>query len=239
MSGHSKWSKIKHKKGVIDAKRGAIFTKLGNAITIAAREGSGDPEMNFSLRLAIDKAKQSNLPKENIERAIKRGTGELGGARLEEIIYEGFLQNKIPIIIQVLTDNKNRAVAEIKQILEKSGGAISGPGAVAWRFNKLGVIKIEEFDKNEFEKIELKLIESGAEDIKISDKKILVYTKPENLQLVKENLEKENVKINSAEIEFVPKEKIKILDEVEEKIQKIFNQLDENQDVVNYYTNLA
>lgn len=182
MSGHSKWAKIKHKKGVADAKRGAIFTKLGNAATIAARQGGGDPEINFSLRLAIDKAKAGNVPKDNIERAIKRGTGELGGVNLEEITYEGFGPNKIPIIIECLTDNKNRTVAEIKHILDKNGGSLSGQGSVMWMF-----------ERNK-----------------------------------------------SAEIKFAPKgeHKIEVDDETRERAQKLFDALDEHQDVVNYYTNL-
>ncbi len=178
MSGHSKWSKIKHKKGAADAKRGAVFTKLGNAVTLAARQGGGDPEMNFSLRLAIDKAKAGNVPKENIDRAIKRGTGELGGANLEEIIYEGFGPNNIPIIIQTLTDNRNRTVAEIKHILEKSGGTMAGPNSVSWMFEK------------------------------------------------------------NNENSFVAKQKIEVNEETREKIQKLFDVLDENQDVTNYYTNI-
>jgi len=135
MSGHSKWATTKHKKEAIDKKRGALFTKLGNAITIAARQGS-DLETNFSLRLAIDRAKAANMPKENIERAIKRGAGEIEGAQLEEIIYEGFGPGKISIIIETLTDNKNRTVSEIKHILDKSGGTMAGQGSVMWMFER-------------------------------------------------------------------------------------------------------
>ncbi len=236
MSGHSKWSKIKHKKGAADQKRGANFTKLGNAITVAAKKG-GDPEMNFSLRIAIDKAKSGNLPKDNIERAIKRGTGELGGAQLEENTYEGFGPGKIGIIIETLTDNKNRTVAEVKHTLDKSGGSLSGPGAVMWMFNRLGVLitNKEGVDKDE---LELKAIDAGAEDIEDDEEEMTIYTKPEELQKVKENLEKENIKIESAEIEFIAKEKKETTDELDEKLEKFFDILDENGDITNYYTNI-
>lgn len=239
MSGHSKWSKIKHKKGAADAKKGVIFTKLGNAITIAAKQGGDDPETNFSLRLAMDKAKQANMPKDNIERAIKRGMGELGGGQLEEVVYEGFLSggsDKIPIIIQGLTDNKNRAVSEIKNILEKSGGSLAGQGSVMWQFEKRGVINFGEIKLDN--ELELKLIDAGAQDIEENNEEIIIYTKAEDLQKVKENLDKQNIEVKSAELQFVAKEKIDISDEVGEKIQKLFEQLDENDDVTNYYTNI-
>lgn len=244
MSGHSKWSKIKHKKGVADAKRGAVFTKLGNAITVAAKKGGSDPDMNFSLRLAIEKAKQGNMPKENIERAIKRGTGKGNGASLEEIIYEGFGPNKIPIIIQCLTDNKNRTVSEIKHILERYGGSLAGPGSVMWQFQRLGALTINSKQPtiNNIEELELQLIDAGAEDVEVDEEEIIVYTKPEDLQKVKENIEKLSrklgIKIDSADIEFVPKNKKDISDKEGEKAQKLFDALDEHDDVSNYYTNL-
>lgn len=254
MSGHSKWSKIKHKKGAADQKRGANFTKLGNAITVAARKG-GDPGMNFSLRMAIDKARSGNLPKDNIERAIKRGTGELDGVQLEENTYEGFGPGKIGIIIETLTDNKNRTVAEIKHVLDKSGGSLGGPGTVMWMFNKYGVLTINkeslEIDKDE---LELKSIDAGAKDIEENEQEIVILTKPEELQKVKENLEEnKNVKIESAEIQFIAKEKLvrrstgvangeggkEINIELDKKLEKFFGILDENGDITNYYTNMV
>lgn len=247
MSGHSKWHKIQHKKGANDAKRGAIFTKLGNAVTVAAKMGGGDPDMNFSLRLAIDRAKAANMPKDNIERAIKRGTGEGGGATLETVTYEGFLPagrhggpNQIPIIIEALTDNKNRTVSEVKHILEKNGGSMAGPGSVMWMFQRLGALTInnQQPTKNNLEELELELIDAGAEDVQVEDEEILIYTKPEELQKVKENIEKLGIQIESASIEYVAKEKVDISDEQGEKIQKLFDALDENDDVGDYYTNL-
>jgi YebC/PmpR family DNA-binding regulatory protein len=236
MSGHSKWSKIKHKKGAADQKRGANFTKLGNAVTVAARKG-GDPEMNFSLRIAIDKAKSENLPKDNIERAIRRGTGELDGVQLEENTYEGFGPGKIGTIIETLTDNKNRTVAEIKHTLDKSGGSLGGPGTVMWMFNRLGSLTINKEGVNKDE-LELKAIDAGAEDIEDNEEEIIIYTKPEELQKVKESLEKEDIKIESAEIEFIAKEKKETNEELDEKLQKFFDILDENGDITNYYTNI-
>ncbi len=240
MSGHSKWSKIKHKKGAADAKKGAVFTKLGNAITLAAKQGGDDPETNFSLRLAMDKAKQANMPKDNIQRAIKRGTGDLDGGQLEEVVYEGFLPgglDKIPIIIQGLTDNKNRAASEIKHILEKNGGSLAGPNAVMWQFEHQGVITLKQ--KEISDELELSLIDAGAQDIEEIDEEIIIYTKPEDLQKVKESLEQKNIQIESADLEYVAKDKQKISDEIGEKIEKTMEELDECDDVTNYFTNLT
>jgi len=245
MSGHSKWSKIKHKKGAADSKKGAVFTKLGNAITVAAKAGGGDADMNFNLRLAMDKAKQANMPKENIERAIKRGTGELSGQSPEETTYEGFAAGKIPIIIECLTDNKNRTVSEIKHILEKNSGAMAGPGSVMWQFEKKGCLSAsakamaDKLRVNNNEDLELKLIDFNIEDIQINNDEVIIYTKPEQLQQVKQNLENQGIKIESTGIEFVAKEKIEVSNEQGEKISKLFEELDEQQDVSNYYTNIA
>lgn len=271
MSGHSKWATTKHKKEAADKKRGAVFTKLANAITVAARQGGRDPEMNFSLRLAIDRAKAANMPKENIERAIKRGIGQTGEGQLEEVVYEGFLPvqqaggpNKIAIIIECLTDNKNRTLSEIKHILEKHGGSLAGQGALMWCFQKKGVIILSVAssflapkERSDFsgssennnsdlkvgatdvtDNLELKVIDAGADDIEITDNKILVYTKPEELQKVKENLEHENIDIESAEIRLVAREKVEVSGEVRDKVQKLFEELDEQPEVGGYYTNL-
>lgn len=240
MSGHSKWHSIRHKKGAADAKRGAIFTKLGNAITLAAKQGGGDPEMNFSLRLAIEKGKQANMPKDNIDRAVKRGTGELEGGTLDEVVYEGFGPDKIPVIIEALTDNKNRTVTEVKNILNKCGGAIAGPGSVMWQFEKKGIITINKNQPtvNNTEELELMLIDAGADDLEIGDEEICIYTKPEELQKVKESLDEQKIETISAELEYVAKDKKEVNDNTGEKIQKLFEQLDENDDVTNYYTNL-
>jgi len=160
MSGHSKWSKIKRQKGATDSKRGALFTRLGNQITVAAREGGGNPEMNFKLKLAIDLAKNGNLPKDNIERAIKRGTGELAGERIEEIIYEGFGTDGVAVMVQALTDNRNRTSAAVKHVFTKYGGNLGGPGAVSWMFEKRGILRLDQINAE----LELKLIDQGYVD---------------------------------------------------------------------------
>jgi len=234
MSGHSKWAKIKRQKASADAKKGNIFTKLANNITIAAKKG-GDPEMNFSLRLAIDKAKESNMPKENIERAIKRGTGELGGATVEELTYEGFGPAKSAFIIETLTDNKNRTAAEIRHLFTKHGGSL---GNVAWNFNRFGVVRISKGNTPNNENFELELIDAGADDIQKEEEGITILTPMENLQKLKNFLDSKNIKTESAEIEYIAKEEKQISDEDKTKIEKFIEDLDENEDVNNYYTDV-
>ncbi len=239
MSGHSKWAQIKRSKGLADAKRGALFTKLARAISLAARQGGGNPETNFKLRLAIEKAKQANMPKENIERAIKRGTGELSGATIEKVVYEAFGPGGVAMVIEVLTDNKNRAVANLKHILNKYQGRLGEPKSVLWMFETKGVIRLSESGKPEDkEKIELKAIELGAEDIKEENGEIIIFTLPENLQKIKEGLEQEGFSINYAEVEMIAKNKVKVEDAgVKQKLEKLYLELDECQEVDNYYTN--
>lgn len=238
MSGHSKWATIKRAKAATDAKRGNIFTKLGNNITVAAKEGGGDPVANFKLRLAMEQAKKVNMPKDNIERAIKRGTGELKGDIIEEVMYGGFLPGQYPIIIKCLTDNKNRALTEVKTALQKNGGQFVELNAIAWQFENKGVIKIQNSKfktQNDLEEI---IIEAGADDYEISEDEIVIYTKPEDLQVVKEKLEGNGLKVDSADLEMVAKKK-KDLDNINaEKIEKVLGLLDELDDVNNYYMNI-
>ena len=243
MSGHSKWATTKRQKEVTDKKRGAIFSKLAKNITVSAREGGKDIETNFNLRMFVEKAKNANMPKENIERAIKKGTGELKGDIIEEIVYEAFGPNNTFFIIESLTDNKNRAVSEIRHIFSKYGGSLGGQNSVMWQFEEKGVIKITNYKLQitnlSIEEFELDLIDYGAEDIKKEDEDLIIYTKRERLQEVKEKIEKNNIKINSAEIEYIPKEIKKITDQKEiERIKKIFEALDECDDVNNFYTNV-
>jgi YebC/PmpR family DNA-binding regulatory protein len=240
MSGHSKWKTIQRVKQTQDKKRGNLFTKLAHGITVAAREGGGDSTANFKLRLVMDQAKQANMPKDNIERAIKRGTGELAGAKIEEVIYEGYGPAGIALVIQTLTDNKNRAVSAIKHILSKYGGSMGGTGSVLWMFERRGVIRIMNYEsriKNR-EEFELKMIDSGAEDIKEEDKILVIFTKPEDLQKVKEGLEGENIQPDYAEIEWFAKNSVELKDEAaKNKLDKLFAELDDNPDVNDYYTN--
>lgn len=239
MSGHSRWSTIKRQKAASDAKRGAIFTKSGNLITIAAKERGGNPETNFSLRMAIDKAKAANMPKENIERAIKRGTGELSGEQIEELLYEGFGPAKSQFIIKSLTDNKNRSAANIRHIFTKYGGSL---GSVMWNFEKQGVIRImdEELKNKNLpnEEFELELIDTGADDIIKEEEGMTIYTKIEDLQKVKSFLEQKDIKTESADIEYVTKEWQQLSKEDKEKVEKFIEELEDSEDVADYYTNV-
>jgi len=237
MSGHSKWATTKRAKAVVDAKRGAIFTKLGNIITIAARKG-GDPAVNFSLRIAIDKAKAINMPKDNIDRAVKRGTGESGGAQIEELIYEGIGPAKAQFIVKCLSDNKNRTAAEIRHLFSKHGGSL---GTVMWNFTQQGIIMIEQTEINDKkltdENFELELIDAGAEDIKKEAEGMTICTVPINFQKIKQFLESRNIKTASAEVEYVAKESVNLSDEEKTHIEKFIEELDNNEDVSGYYTN--
>lgn len=238
MSGHSKWSQIKYKKAIEDAKRAKIFSKLSRLITLAAREKGGDPEKNSDLKAAIEKAKSFNMPQENIERAIKRGTGELEGAKLESLIIEALGPGGVSILIELVTDNKNRSLTEIRKIIEESGGKMVS-GSVAWKFKKMG--KIEGKPKKDKEEVELLAIESGAEDIKEKDDFLIIYTLPEKLSELKEKI-KEAFSIENFSIEFVPKEEISfssIGKENQEKIEKLFEKLDEHDDVQEIYSDLG
>lgn len=238
MSGHSKWSTIKRAKEVKDAKRGTIFTKLGNLITIAAKAKEGGPDTNFSLRMAIEKAKQANMPKENIARAIKRGTGELGGQQIKELIYEGFGPAKSQFILKVLTNNKNRSAAEIRHIFTKYGGSL---GSVIWNFEQKGVIRISTKNiKNlNWEELELELIDAGADDIVKQEEGVTIYTKIEDLQKLKKFLDERNIKTESAEIEYIAKEEQAAKEEDKEKVNKFIEELEDNGDVSDYYHNIS
>ncbi len=240
MSGHSKWATIKRAKAANDAKRGNLFTKLANAITVAAKQGGGDAETNFKLRLAIEKAKEANMPKENISRAIKRGTGELAGQAIEELTYGALLPGQVAVIIKCLSDNKNRTVSEVKTAITKNGGQMTELNAVAWQFDHKGVIKINKdslADKNQ-EEIEMAIIDSGAEDYEEDEQEIIIYTQADNLKTVQENLAAKGIKTSSADLEMVAKDKQEVDDETLNKVVKILDALDELDDVNTYYTNL-
>jgi len=241
MSGHSKWATTKHAKGLADAKRGAVFTKLGNNIAVAARQGGGDPDANFKLRLAIDRAKQANMPKENIERAVKKGTGELGGAAIEEIVYEGFGPAGVAVVIEALTDNNNRTVANVRKILTKYGGSFGAANSTLWMFERKGAVKIQNY-KSKIENYgdwELKMIDLGAEDIREIDGEIIIYARPEDLGKIKEALEKDGLAIDGAEMELVAKNTVKVENpDARERLEKMFAELDEDMDVNDYYSNI-
>jgi YebC/PmpR family DNA-binding regulatory protein len=240
MSGHSHWAGIKHKKGLADAKRGMVFSKLSRMISITARDGR-DPAMNSKLRIAVEKAREVNMPTENIERAIKRGAGELEGTKLEEFIFEAFGPGKTAIIIEGITDNKNRTLNEVKKILSQGGGKLAATGSVQWLFERKGVVTIslsinqEKFTK---ENLELKAIEAGAEDILWHEDLLDVYTKIEKLEEVKQNIESQGIKIESASLDWVTKEIISIEEKDRLSCQKLFEALDENEDIQEIYSNL-
>jgi len=244
MSGHSKWSSIKHQKGVADQRRSNLFTKIANMISVAARSG-GDPSMNFQLRLAIDKAKAANMPKDRIERAIKRGMGELGGAQIEESLYEIYGPSGTAILVEAITDNKNRASAEIKATLNKFGGKLAGSGAVSYLFERKGEIRIKNQElriknnENTDEKIEEEIINSGAEDYQTIDNGFLVYCAPNELSNVKNNLQSANLKIESAELIFKPKTTVELSDEESAKVIKLLEALDGLDDVSSVSSNLG
>lgn len=239
MSGHSKWAKLKHFKGALDAKKSNLFSKLTRLIMVAAREGD-DEKTNFKLRLAIEKAKKANMPKENIERAIKRGSGKTGEGQVEEVIYEVFGPEGIAIIIEALTDNKNRTISNLRRILNRYDYRLGEKNSALRLFEKKGIIRISNFNSqiNNLQDFELKVIDLGAEDFKEENDELAIYTKPENLQKVKEGLEKEGFKVDYAEVEWFAKNPIRISQESQKKIDSLFNELDEDQDISDYYTNI-
>lgn len=235
MSGHSKWATIKRQKGAQDAKRSETFTKLGNNITIAAKKGGGDPSANFSLRLAIDKARAVNMPKENIERAIKRGTGELAGNKIEELVLEGFGPGKVTIIIEAVTDNKNRTLPEIRNIFTKAGCQLGNAGSVAYQFKQRGVIRIQ--IKEDKENLEEKAIESGAQDYRFEGEELSVFTEIPDLQKVKEYFDHAQIPVESAKIEYLPTTIVDLSSTDEDQLMKLLEELDERDDVGEIYSN--
>ncbi|PLX22081.1 YebC/PmpR family DNA-binding transcriptional regulator [Candidatus Parcubacteria bacterium] len=238
MSGHSKWSTIKRAKGAKDAKRSAVFTKLAKIITIAARDKGGDMDMNFSLRMAVDKAKAANMPKDNIEKAIKRGTGELEGGQIEELIYEGIGPINSQFVLKVLTDNKNRSAANIRHLFSKGGGSL---GSVMWNFEIKGVIMVlkESIPGEKLsEDMELELIDAGALDISHEDEGFTIYTEVADLAKVKSYLEDKNITTESADIEYVAKDSLDVPKEDEVKVENFIESLEDDEDVSDYYTNL-
>ncbi len=242
MSGHSHFSSIKHKKAITDAKRGKIFSKFARQILVIAKEKGGDPETNSGLRLVIDRAKSMNMPKENIERAIQKGTGELEGEKLDEVLYEAYGPGGIAVIIEGITDNKNRTLGEIKQILSQHQGKLADSGSVKWMFERKGVIVINYqlslVNNQSREELEMKAIEAGAEDIYWHEDILDVYSKPENLEKVKKNLEAQEIEIESASLDWVAKETKEIGEKQKIASEKLFEALDENDAVQEIYSNL-
>ena len=236
MSGHSKWHNIQVRKGKQDAKRAGAFTKLARIVSIAAKEGGPDPITNFKLRLAIEKAKQASMPKENIQRAIYKGTGKGGGEELFEVIYEGKGPGGIDIIAETLTDSKNRTASEIKHIFTKNGGSIGAPGSSSWNFEQRGYIEAKT-EKNPDEAM-LEIMDMGVEDIENENKVLNIYTKPKELAQVSKNLEKKGYKIEKAELILDPKNTIKLDEDTSKKALNLLEALDDYDDTQNVYTNM-
>ncbi len=236
MAGHSKWAQIKHKKARVDAQRGKIFNKLIREITVAARMGGGDPEFNPRLRLAIERAKEHNMPWENIEKAIKRGTGELEGVKYESVTYEGYAPGGVALLIKALTDNKNRTVSEVRHVLSKHGGNLAGAGSVMWQFQEKGVIYLEKEGFDEDEVLET-AIEAGAEDVKVQADTYEVWTDPKEFYAVKQAFEEKGFKIVQAELTLIPQNTVPLDKKDAEKVLKLIEALEELDDVQAVYAN--
>ncbi|MCK4863696.1 MAG: YebC/PmpR family DNA-binding transcriptional regulator [Dehalococcoidales bacterium] len=236
MSGHSKWHSIKHQKGVADARRGQLFTKLTREIIVVAREGGGNPEMNFRLRLAIQKARDSNMPMDTIERSIKKGTGDLEGGSLTELTLEGYGPNGIAILVNALTDNRNRTIQDVRGTFTRHGSSLGENGCVAWLFDSKGVITIKA-DNVDADELALSAIDAGAEDVKVESDYVEVYTVPEELEKVRATLEKNEVRIESSELLMVPKSLVELDEKAAMQALKLLDKIEEIDDVQNVFSN--
>ena len=238
MSGHSKWSQIKHKKGQTDAKRGKIFTKIVKEIAIAARLGGGDPDGNPRLRTAIEKAKEVNMPHDNIKKAIMKGTGELPGVTYEEFVYEGYGPSGVALMIEVLTDNKNRTLPEIRHMLAKSGGSLGETGCVSWMFDKKGYILVSKSKASEDTVMSVAL-DAGVEDMKNdpAEENYEIITAPEDLANVKDALEKATLPVESAEVSMLPKNYVVLDEKAAEQMIRLMDVLEDHDDIQNVYAN--
>jgi YebC/PmpR family DNA-binding regulatory protein len=237
MSGHSHWATIKHKKGAIDAKRGKLWSKLSRAIIIAARHGGGDPTMNLKLRYAIDKARQVSMPKDNIDRAIKRGTGELEGMTYDEITYEGFGPGGVAILVDVLTDNRNRTAGEVRKIFERNGGHMGSAGCVAYLFERKGVFSVNAAGVDEDALMEI-VLEAGADDLKRAGSTYDITCDPGHFNKVQEALQKNNIALANSEITQVAKVSVDADAETAKRVLRLLEALDDHDDVQNEYSNL-
>jgi len=236
MSGHSKWAGIKHKKAAADAKRGKLFTKISKEITVAARAGGGDQNANARLRVAVNKAKTVNMPSDNIDRALKKGTGELPGVSYEEISYEGYGVKGVAIIVESLTDNKNRTIAEIRNIFSKKGGNMAGAGSVSWMFSKKGFILVKK-DTVDEERIMTVALDAGAEDMKTESGMYEITTSISDFENVKNAIDKEEIQIESAELTMIPSSYVKIEGDDAKQVLSLIDMLEDNDDVQNVYAN--
>jgi YebC/PmpR family DNA-binding regulatory protein len=236
MSGHSKWHSIKHKKGAADAKRGKIFTRLAREITVAARDAGGDVDMNPRLRKAVSDAKAANMPNDNIDRAIRRGTGEEEGVSYDEITYEAYGPGGVAVLIETMTDNRNRTVAELRHLLSKNNGNLGEAGSVGWLFDRKGYIVVDKKAKSEDELFEI-AIEAGAEDLKDDDSNFEIFTDQTVFEDVKEAIEKAGIKPEVAEVSMIPQNYVKLEGDDAKKMLKLYEAIDDHDDVQNVYAN--
>jgi YebC/PmpR family DNA-binding regulatory protein len=236
MSGHSKWAQIKRQKGAADAKRGQLFTKLAREIIVAVREGGSNPEANFRLRLAVQKARDSNMPLDNIDRAIKRGSGQAEGASLAEMVLEGYGPNGVAILVSALSDNRNRTLQEVRNIFTRNGGNLGESGCVAWLFDNRGVIAVDAGEQDA-EALALEAIDAGAEDVKVENNYIEIYTKPEELEKVREALKQKDIPIASAELSRVPKTVVQLEEKAALQTLRLLDRLEELDEVQSVSSN--
>ncbi|MFP4457353.1 MAG: YebC/PmpR family DNA-binding transcriptional regulator [Clostridia bacterium] len=238
MAGHSKFANRKHRKAKQDKKRAKLFTKISREITIAVKEGGDDPEFNPRLRLALDNAKTNNIPNDNIKRALERGLGKTGDADFEEFIYEGYGPGGVAILLEMASDNRMRAAADVRHILTKHGGSLGQDGCVAWMFNRKGVITVKKSDKYSYDDLILIVLEAGAEDIEVEDEAYLILTDYTNLYSLKDSLEDVGLNIEESSIEFIAENTLNIPKEYEAEIEELLDDLEDCEDVQNIYTNL-
>jgi len=236
MSGHSKWATIKRKKAATDSARGKVFTRIIKEITIAARDGGGDPDGNPRLRLAMQTAKSSNMPQDNITRAVKKGTGELEGVNYQEITYEAYAPHGVAVIIQSVTDNKNRTIAELRHMISKNNGHMGEAGSVSWMFERKGVVTIEKGTHTEDDVMEI-ILDLGADDLKTEEEFFEIITPIENLETVRKGLEEKGYKIEAASMEYIPKELIALDETKSAAVIKFLENVEEYDDVQNLFTN--
>ncbi|MBP8983868.1 MAG: YebC/PmpR family DNA-binding transcriptional regulator [Coprothermobacter sp.] len=237
MSGHSKWHNIKAKKSKMDAQRGKIFTKLTRELVIAAREGGPNPDTNLRLRVAIDKARAANMPKDNIDKAIAKGAGNLEGQEFVEALYEGYGPGGVAILVEVTTDNKNRTAADVRRIFSRHGGTLAESGAVSWQFERKGVIELNKEQVPSIDELTLELIDFGVDDVLEEDDSVTIYTQPDALSKVLDYLNEVGIEVSRAELEFIPKNYISVSEEEGRKILSMLEELDDNDDVQEVYTN--
>jgi YebC/PmpR family DNA-binding regulatory protein len=236
MSGHSKWAQIKRQKGANDVKRGALFTKLSRELTVAARQGGADPEMNFRLRLVVQKAREANMPADNIERALKRAAGAGDGADLHEITYEGYGPNGVAVLVEALTDNRNRTVAEIRSVFTRGGGSLGESGSVAWQFNSRGTLNVATAGRDPDE-ITLAAIDAGAEDFTVEDDSVTVLTAPSDLEAVRSALIDAGFEVTSAELTMTPTTPLRLEGGDAEQVLRLLDRLEDLDDVQRVYSN--